>query len=98
MPRDIPANKCTHLVYTFIEAVSGGGLKHFEDAAIIHSMVGLRSQNSKLRVLVAIGGWNAGSPTFSEVYYFENILPSLHLYKINFSLDRSRCKSTSKFG
>ncbi|KAF4532929.1 hypothetical protein B566_EDAN015641 [Ephemera danica] len=50
---NLNASLCTHAIYSFI-----GAIKRFNN---------LRLSNPNLKTLVAIGGWNAGSTTFSSV-------------------------------
>ncbi|PNF19362.1 Acidic mammalian chitinase [Cryptotermes secundus] len=68
----IDPNLCTHIIYTFVgiglqgdirildnwNEIERGGFLHFND---------LRKRNPSLKTLVAIGGWNEGSSTFSSV-------------------------------
>lgn len=63
----MPANKCSHIVYSFVLPASGGDIQDFTDAQTLQSLVSLKNSNPNLKVMVAIGGWNAGSTTFSEV-------------------------------
>lgn len=65
--RQIPAARCTHIVYTFIRPAADGRLQPFADAATLAQLVALRSQTPQLRILAACGGWSAGSAVFSAI-------------------------------
>lgn len=64
---EIPATKCTHIVYSFILPASGGSIQDFNDGDTLQQLVDLKNENGELQIMAAIGGWNAGSTTFSEV-------------------------------
>ncbi|XP_055903089.1 endochitinase-like [Eupeodes corollae] len=70
---DIPVDKCTHLIYSFVgidhnskeikildqeQDINKGGFKKF---------VALKKSNPTLKTLVAVGGWNEGSAKYSQM-------------------------------
>lgn len=63
----VPAKQCTHVVYSFLLPQSGGSIKQFTDGSTLNKLQVLKQTNSKIKILAAIGGWNAGSTIFSEV-------------------------------
>ncbi|XP_069678524.1 acidic mammalian chitinase-like [Periplaneta americana] len=63
---------CTHVIYTFVGITSAGGIRILDDWNEIgkggfRRFNELRNQNPSLKTLVAIGGWNEGSTTYSQV-------------------------------
>ncbi|CAG2111911.1 unnamed protein product, partial [Medioppia subpectinata] len=70
---DIPANLCTHLIYSFI----GLDNKTYELRNIdpiydiekkgFERFVGLRKNYPKLKIMIAIGGWAEGGKQYSEM-------------------------------
>ena len=81
---DIDANLCTHVIYAFAEldattftikskdpwadlSPAEGG--HYD---LYGETVKLKQQNPELKVLLAVGGWNAGSEVFSNMAQTED--------------------------
>ncbi|XP_059488988.1 acidic mammalian chitinase-like [Neocloeon triangulifer] len=63
---------CTHLIYAFIGANTDGTVKildSWNDVTLngYKDFNNLRSKNANLKTLVALGGWNAGSATYSNI-------------------------------
>ncbi|XP_050500347.1 chitinase-3-like protein 1 [Diabrotica virgifera virgifera] len=69
---DIPTSLCTHLIYSFIGLSASGEMVSLDsyldnDLNNLNKFTGLKSSNSNLKTLVAIGGWNEGSVKFSTL-------------------------------
>lgn len=61
VPPVIHAEKLTHINFAFAK-IDGGGKVAFEDphaVATLKSLLALRKQNSRLKVIVSVGGWEA---------------------------------------
>lgn len=67
MVKDIPGHMCSHLVYAFIHPTDDGGLETFTDESTLRQMINLKSENPKLKMLVAVGGAHKNSAIFSKV-------------------------------
>ncbi|QPH41666.1 glycoside hydrolase family 18 protein [Pedobacter endophyticus] len=63
-----PIEKLTHLIYSFGH-LKGDSLyiSNARDSALITQMVGLKSRNKNLKVMIALGGWG-GCKNCSEVF------------------------------
>ncbi|CAB3369645.1 Hypothetical predicted protein [Cloeon dipterum] len=73
---------CTHLIYAFIGVNNDGTVRVMDPYLDLEENNGLgnfkkfnelRKQNSELKTLVAIGGWNEGSTVFSNVVKDANL-------------------------
>lgn len=72
---NINPNLCTHIVYTYFAATSEGNVtirdRYFDlekdGSGNIQKFIALKTQNPKLKLLAAIGGWNLKSEIFSNV-------------------------------
>ncbi|KAK9709298.1 Glycosyl hydrolases family 18 [Popillia japonica] len=71
---NIDASICTHIIYGFVGINPDASIRIMDawlddDSGLggFRRFTGLKSKNSKLKALVAIGGWNEGSTTFSAV-------------------------------
>nr|AZS52297.1 chitinase 25-1 [Plutella xylostella] len=70
---DLPADLCTHLVYSFIGLDGEGNLTLAEEidvggkSSYIKDFIKLRETYPKLKLIVAVGGYNEGSADFSKV-------------------------------
>lgn len=69
---DIDASLYTHIIYSFFGLNSDGTIKSLDswldyDLRAVERCTNLKKINPKLKVMVAIGGWNAGSKVFSDV-------------------------------
>ncbi|XP_001600140.2 chitinase-3-like protein 1 [Nasonia vitripennis] len=73
---EIDASLCTHLIYTFVGLNADGTINILDKWADLPDAGGrdgynkfnqLRNGNPRTRTLVAIGGWNEGSVTYSKV-------------------------------
>lgn len=69
---DIDASLCTHLIYSFVGINTDGSINLLDSYLAVNSgnfasFNNLKSQNSALKTLVAVGGWNEGSIKYSTV-------------------------------
>nr|ADM87517.1 chitinase [Holotrichia oblita] len=69
---DIDPFLCTHIIYGFVGINWDGSIRIMDswleiDLAALANFNGLKARNPSLKTLVAIGGWNEGSTTFSAV-------------------------------
>ena len=96
-PSDIDANLCTHVIYAFAELnevtneiqsqdpwadlPSTESEGHFDGYG---ETVKLKQQNPNLKVLLAVGGWNAGSGVFSDMAQTEDSRSSFIQSSVDF--------------
>uniref|UniRef100_A0A8C6RQ72 Chitinase 1 n=1 Tax=Nannospalax galili TaxID=1026970 RepID=A0A8C6RQ72_NANGA len=68
LPRNVDPNLCTHLIYAFA-GMNNHQLSSVEwnDEILYQELNGLKMINSKLKTLLAIGGWNFGTQKFSDM-------------------------------
>uniref|UniRef100_A0A240PJQ5 Uncharacterized protein n=1 Tax=Anopheles atroparvus TaxID=41427 RepID=A0A240PJQ5_ANOAO len=69
---DINPNLCTHIVYTFVGLDTKGNVKILDNWFDINlggysRFVQLKQRNPNVKVMIAIGGWNEGSATYSTM-------------------------------
>nr|XP_022907361.1 chitinase-3-like protein 1 [Onthophagus taurus] len=69
---NIDPNSCTHIIYAFVGLNYDNTIKVLDswqsvDLAGFANFNNLRTRNSKLKTLIAIGGWNEGSSTYSAM-------------------------------
>ncbi|KAJ8962575.1 hypothetical protein NQ318_000968 [Aromia moschata] len=69
---DIDPTLCTHLIYSFVGINTDGTIAILDETLEITKgnlakFTALKEQNSNLKTLVAIGGWNEGSTKYSTV-------------------------------
>ena len=59
LPSDIDPDVCTHIVYAFAQIKNGitTSFEHNDDQRY-KEVIGLKKHNQKLKVLLAVGGWN----------------------------------------
>ncbi|KAJ8307499.1 hypothetical protein KUTeg_015583 [Tegillarca granosa] len=81
-PENTNASLCTHIIYAFAK-VENNEIKPYEwndegtawSKGLYERMMALRVKNPSIKILLAIGGWNHGTATFSAVVKTtENIL------------------------
>ena len=74
LPENIDPTLCTHIVFAFAK-VEGDDIKPYEwndestswSKGLYERTIALKNQNNKLKILLAIGGWNHGSASFSDM-------------------------------
>lgn len=74
LPENVDPSLCTHIIFSFAKLVIDK-IEPYEwnDQSTEWSdgnyrrMMNLKEQNPKLKILLAIGGWNHGSAKFSDV-------------------------------
>lgn len=69
---DIDGNLCTHHIYAFIGLNPDGTIRVLDEWNDVTNggfarYINLKQQNPGAKILVAIGGWNEGSTTYSSV-------------------------------
>jgi chitinase len=68
-PENIDPFLCTHIIYAFAQVSYSGELALFDysDDNLFTRVVAMKQKNPSLKVLLAVGGWNQGSPAFSRM-------------------------------
>ncbi|XP_039481102.1 acidic mammalian chitinase [Drosophila santomea] len=69
---NIDSGLCTHLSYSFFGINDNGEIQSLDtwldyDLGFINKAVSLKNQNSNLKVLAVVGGWNEGSTKYSSM-------------------------------
>ncbi|KAJ0037002.1 hypothetical protein NQD34_005679 [Periophthalmus magnuspinnatus] len=69
VPANVDPNLCTHLIYAFAAINEGNALVTVEwnDLDMYKLFSGLKQRNPNLKTLLAVGGWNFGSPRFTAM-------------------------------
>lgn len=73
-PEDVDPFHCTHIIYAFAK-IDNNQIVNFEENDIENwagtgmytRIMKLKDKNPKLKILIAIGGWNAGSWPFEQI-------------------------------
>lgn len=74
---------CTHIIYTFLGISQDGSLKVLDEyldleenwgRGNIKKFMDLKVANPKLKLMIAVGGWNGGSLGFSNVCFRINYI------------------------
>ncbi|XP_061191573.1 uncharacterized protein LOC133199721 [Saccostrea echinata] len=67
-PQDIDPNLCTHIIYAFGKLI-GNKITNFEwnDNTLYGQVNAHKQKNTKLKALLAMGGWTAGSLAYSNM-------------------------------
>lgn len=93
---NIDVTHCSHITYSFIGLNADGTVRILDDWADIglrglSRFVALRKRNPKLKVLVAMGGWNEGSATYSDVFSDgktrARLVESVHSFLVQWGFD-----------
>ncbi|KAK9891188.1 hypothetical protein WA026_013504, partial [Henosepilachna vigintioctopunctata] len=69
---DIPADICTHVMYSFVGANANGTMRVLDDWEMngldeLQAFIKKKHENPKLKLLLSMGGWNEGSEKFSTI-------------------------------
>lgn len=73
---NIDPHLCTHIIYSFLGISNDGSLRVLDEyldleenwgRGNIKKFINLKLSNPKLKLLIAVGGWNEGSLGFSNV-------------------------------
>ncbi|GLH06128.1 Probable chitinase 2 [Gryllus bimaculatus] len=92
-PENINASLCTHMFYSFVGITSNGGIRildEWNDLPSGKDFFGrfnmLKTTHPNVKTLVAVGGWNEGSVTFSKVANDANLRSAFAKNAANFVL------------
>ncbi|XP_019556814.3 chitotriosidase-1-like [Aedes albopictus] len=94
---DINPKLCTHIIYSFVglDATTNTvkSLDTYNDITLqaLQRFVGLKSRNPSVKLMVAIGGWNEGSTTYSTMAasatlrkaFIDSVVSFLQTYKFD---------------
>ncbi|XP_076235082.1 chitinase-3-like protein 1 [Calliopsis andreniformis] len=64
---DIPANLCTHVLYSFVGINTDGSVKLLDDAQDLSQFTSFIKRHNGVKPVLSIGGASEGSKKFSEV-------------------------------
>ncbi|KAJ4447149.1 hypothetical protein ANN_09150 [Periplaneta americana] len=86
---NIDPTLCSHLVYTFVGIGSDGSVTILDswneiDKGALKRFNDLRKLSPTSKTMVAIGGWNAGSATFSQVVNSDSLRANFVTSIVNF--------------
>ena len=90
LPEDIDPFMCTHIVYAFAKLNDDHRLEEFEwndpntewSVGMYERMMRNRVKNPKLKILLAVGGWNLG-PSNIFIYIFlilRNLINQMNIF------------------
>lgn len=65
-----PVEKLTHIIYSFLHLNGNRLVAGHHDSVAITRLVGLKSRNAELKVILSLGGWG-GCPSCPEVFASE---------------------------
>ncbi|XP_033726410.1 uncharacterized protein LOC117315998 [Pecten maximus] len=95
-PEEIPADLCTHIVYSFGKLLDNKILAYEWNDDSNDWMVGmyertmnLKEQNPSLKILLAIGGWNHGTAEFVKTVETESKMHEFAQHAITFLRKRN---------
>jgi chitinase len=91
LPESIDPYLCTHLIYAFAK-VEGDTISPYEwndestswSKGLYERTMKLKEQNSELKILLAIGGWNHGSGPFSKMANDDSMRSKFVQNSVNF--------------
>lgn len=91
---DLDPKLCTHVIFAFAK-LTGNNLEAFEwndedtdwSQGMYSRMMALKRQNSQLKVLLAVGGWNVGAEPFSKIVHNEDSRKAFIKQSVQFLLD-----------
>lgn len=84
---NIDPHLCTHIIYSFLGISQDGSLNHLDEyldleenwgRGNVKKFMNLKETNPKLKLMIAVGGWNEGSLGFSIVRFIINSTMELH--------------------
>ncbi|KAJ8319360.1 hypothetical protein KUTeg_004451 [Tegillarca granosa] len=97
LPENIDPNLCTHIIYSFAK-LENNVLKAYEwndestswSKGMYERAIAIKQQNPKLKVLIAVGGWNHENqvPLFSNMVTLDSTLNNFVSDSIQFLRDR----------
>ncbi|XP_056671730.1 chitotriosidase-1 isoform X2 [Monodelphis domestica] len=68
LPQNVDPSLCTHLIYAFADMKDHQlTTSDPKDVQFYKDLNGLKSRNPKLKILLAIGGWNFGTKKFTDM-------------------------------
>jgi chitinase len=92
-PDSINPNLCTHIIFAFAKIDENYKLASYEwnddvPNGMYQQVIALKSKNPKLKVLLAVGGWNHGSLLFSNMARNDDLRKTFVESSVNYLLDR----------